>query len=99
MELRRKIEELSGSFSIKAASYEIVSSNKENILNKGILEGNMNHFIGTQVFTQDQRSLLVFYFQKEGQALYDYLYESQIRYILSQLQMEFLEYKCVGVLE
>lgn len=104
MELRRKIEELSGSFSIRAASYEIVSSNKENILDKGILEGNMNHFIGTQVFTQDQRSLLVFYFQKEGQALCDYLnsdylYESQIRYILSQLQMEFLEYKCVGVLE
>lgn len=29
----------------------------------------------------------------------DYLYESQIRYILSQLQMEFLEYRCVGMLE
>lgn len=99
MELRRKIEELSGSFSIKVSSYEIIGSNQEKIPNKGILEGNMNHFIGTQVFTQDQRSLLVFYFQKEGQALYDYLYESQIRYILSQLQMEFLEYKCVGVLE
>lgn len=52
------------------------------------------------MFARDQRSLLVFRFHREGQDDgRDYLYESQLRYILSQLQLEFIEYRCVGVLE
>ncbi len=55
----------------------------------------MNHFIGTQVFARNQRSLLVFRFRREGQdGACDYLYKSQLRYILSQLQLEFMEYRC-----
>ncbi len=99
MELMRKIEELSGIFHISVLGYEITGNTKENIPVQGILEGDMNKFIGTQVFTRDQRSLLVFRFQKEQETPYDYLYKSQIRYILSQLQMEFLEYRCAGVVE
>lgn len=92
----RKIEELSGGFQIEAVGYEI--RQKGSVAD--MLEGDMNSFTGTQVFARDQRSLLVFRFHREGQDDgRDYLYESQLRYILSQLQLEFIEYRCVGVLE
>lgn len=95
-ELMRKIEELSGGFQIEVTGYEI--RQKGNV--SGLLEGDMNHFIGTQVFARDQRSLLVFCFRREGQDdACDYLYKSQLRYILSQLQLEFMEYRCVGGFE
>ena len=89
----RKIEELSGGFQIEVTGYEIRQKGSVS----GLLEGDMNHFIGTQVFARDQRSLLVFRFRREGQDdACDYLYKSQLRYILSQLQLEFMEYRCVG---
>ena len=86
---------MSGIFRISVSGYEILGGGAA----KDMLEGDMNSFIGTQVFTGDRRSLLVFRFRKEGETPYDYLYGSQIRYILSQLQMEFMEYRCVGVAE
>lgn len=75
------------------------SSDLEDLSAQHILEGDMNSFIGTQVFTGDTRNLLVVRFRKEEDTPYDYLYGSQIRYILSQLQMEFMEYRCMGVVE
>ncbi|MBO5055728.1 MAG: hypothetical protein J6C64_05150 [Lachnospiraceae bacterium] len=93
MELRRKIEEMSGSYRIDNIDFEISEKAKS-----GYLTGDMNGFAGVQVFSSDKRSMLVFKFRKEEQQRADYLYESQIRYILSQLQMEFMEYQCVGVL-
>ena len=62
------------------------------------MEGDMNVCAGTSVFAGDGRSILLFRFGREDTDG-DYLYESQIRYILSQLQMEFLEYRCMGVVE
>lgn len=94
-ELMRRVEEMSGIFRISVSGYEILGGGAA----KDMLEGDMNSFIGTQVFTGDRRSLLVFHFRKEGETPYDYLYGPQIRYILSQLQMEFMEYRCVGVAE
>lgn len=93
MELRRKIEEMSGSYRIDNIDFEISEKAKS-----GYLTGDMNGFAGVQVFISDKRSMLIFKFRKEEQQRADYLYESQIRYILSQLQMEFMEYQCVGAL-
>ena len=99
MELMRRIEELSGIFRISVTGYEITGVAGEDLSAQHILEGDMNSFTGTQVFTGDTRNLLVVRFRKEEDTPYDYLYGSQIRYILSQLQMEFMEYRCVGVVE
>ena len=92
MELYRKVEELSGNYGICPKGYEIVRD-----VEGKMLEGDMNGDVGMQIFTGDNRSILLLRFHKEG-GQEDYLYESQIRYILSQLQMEFLEYKCMGVM-
>lgn len=93
MELYRKIEELSGNYTISLLDYEITTHATESIL-----EGDMNQYTGTQLFNKDKRSILLFRFKKEEITMQDYLYESQIRFILSQMQMEFLEYRCVGAL-
>ncbi|MBQ6887090.1 MAG: hypothetical protein IJN54_06220 [Lachnospiraceae bacterium] len=93
MELHRKIEELSGNYHITLLEYEITDHIEGNPI-----EGDMNGYIGTQVFEKDKRNILLFKFRKEEMAKEDYWYEAQIRYILSQLQMEFLEYRCIGVM-
>lgn len=93
MELYRKIEEMSGGYKIDILGYEIVSHAEEKFI-----DGDMNGFMGAQVFDRDERKILLLRIKKEEQYTADYLYESQIRYILSQMQMEFMEYKCVGVL-
>ena len=61
------------------------------------MEGDMNRHIGMQLFSNDKRKILLFRFHREAVTHDAYLYESQIRYILSQLQLEFLEYRCMGV--
>lgn len=109
MELRRKIEEMSGSYRIDNFDFEILekTGNTENgsesltwdaKTGRGYMAGDMNSFTGVQVFTGDKRSMLVFKFRKDESYRTDYLYDSQIKYILSQLQMEYMEYQCVGVL-
>lgn len=93
MELQRKITELSGSYHINVLDYEITTCAEGRLLN-----GDMNAFTGTKIFGKDKRSILLLKIQREEQTGEDYLYESQIRYLLSVLQMEFLEYRCAGVL-
>ena len=94
MELRRKVREMSGSYEIDFEKYGITDCIKED--GKKIIFGDMNDFSGAKVFSNDQRKILLFYFlPKENQA--DYLYEAHIKYILSQLQMEFMEYRCAGI--
>lgn len=93
MELYRKIEEMSGEYRIKVLADEITTH-----IEGEHLSGDMNDFTGTRIFDQDKRSILLFKIQREEKVEEDYLFESQIRYILSVLQMEFLEYQCVGVL-
>lgn len=88
---------MSGGYRIELLAYEITDRAENEETGKYMLAGDMNGFAGEQVFTGDKRSRLLFKFQQEGHQE-DYLYESQIRYILTRLQMEFMEYKCVGVL-
>lgn len=96
-ELCRKMEELSGRYRIEVAGYEIMKQ-LEAPVNVQLLYGDMNQSVGNQIFSDDKRSILLFKIHRNKTNQEDYLYETQIRYILSQLQMEFPEYRCVSVL-
>lgn len=98
MELSRKIKEMSGCYEVEILGYEITDKVENNIAVNEILYGDMNGFGGAQVFSDDKRSTLLFKMRIDEPERADYLCDSQVRYILSQLQMEFMEYKCVGVL-
>lgn len=93
MELYRKIEEMAGGYKVDILGYEIADS-----VEGKFIDGDMNRFVGVQVFNKGERKILLLRIKREEQYAADYLYESQIRYIISQIQMEFMEYKCVGVL-
>lgn len=93
MELYRKIEEMAGGYKIDILGYEITAHAEGKLI-----DGDMNGFMGAQVFARDGRSILLLRIKREERYVGDYLYESQIRYILSQMQMEFMEYRCVGAL-
>ena len=93
LELNRKVEEMADGYQIRVLGYEILDRAKEEYL-----AGDMDSFTGVRLFSNDQRKILLLHIQAEEQDREDYLYESQIRYILSQLQLEFLEYRCMGVL-
>ena len=101
MELSRKIEEMSGDHKITVLDYEIIDGTEEALpmADKMLLSGDMNEFAMGGVFSKDTRRILLFRIKREEQGAGGYLYESQIRYILSQMQMEFLEYRCVGVID
>lgn len=92
MELHRKIEEMSGGYRIRLLGYEIT----DRVEGKAV-SGDMNEFTGVRIFSGDQRKILLLRIGKKEEQGTDYLYESQVRYILTQLQMEFLEYRCMGV--
>ena len=94
LELYRKIEEMAGGYGIGILGYEIVDRVEGNYLS-----GDMNSFTGVRLFSHDNRKILLIRIGKEEQNQADYLYEAQVRYILSQLQMEFLEYRCMGSVE
>ncbi len=94
LELSRKVEEMADGYRIRLLGYEILDRVEEDFL-----EGDMNSFTGVRMFTDDKRKILLLRIGAEARQQEDYLYESQIRYILSQLQLEFLEYRCMGVLE
>ena len=91
------MKELAGEYEVALLGYELLDREKGTAGVDGILFGDMNAFTGVQVFSEDQRNILLMQFQKRGSRT-DYLYESQVRYILSQLQAEFMEYRCAGVM-
>lgn len=95
-ELYRKVEELSGEYRIELVGYEILPQTENAEIGEEEICGDMNPFAGTQVFSDDRRSVLLFRIRKNKEDMEDYLYETQIRYILSQIQMEYMEYRCVG---
>lgn len=91
-ELRRKVRELSGDFGVELLNYTIFDEVREKAL-----RADMNDCLGNSLFPQDKRNILLFTFgwKKEG-GLPEYLQESWLRYLLSQLQLEYLEYQCRG---
>lgn len=96
-ELARKVQELSGDYEIEVSGYEITDRAGLEKAGESVILGDMNEFSGIQVFSRDSRSVLLIRMEaKEGTQ--DFLCQSQARYILSQLQMEFMEYQCAGIL-
>lgn len=93
LELSRKVEEMADGYQIRVLGYEILDRAE-----KEYLAGDMNSFTGVRLFSNDNRKILLVRIQAEERCREDYLYESQVRYILSQLQLEFLEYRCMGVI-
>jgi len=91
MELYRKIDEMSEGYRIDILGYEITDRAEGKVLC-----GDMDSFMGERIFSGDRRNILLLRIRRGQQE--DYLYESRIRYILTQLQMEFLEYRCMGEL-
>lgn len=91
-ELRRKVRELSKDFGVELLNYTIFDEVREKAL-----RADMNDCLGNSLFPQDKRNILLFTFgwKKEG-GLPEYLQESWLRYLLSQLQLEYLEYQCRG---
>lgn len=90
-ELTRKFQELGKNFHIILNNYRI-----EDQVEGTYLAADMNGFIQDVLFAEDRRKCLVLEFGEYGKK--DYLYEAHIRYLLSQLQLEYMEYRCVGIL-
>lgn len=91
-ELGRKVQEFAGGYRMEMAGFEILEKAEE-----GFLSGDMNGFTGARVFTDDRRKVLLIRLRQAGGYEDGYLLGAQVRYMLSQLQMEFLEYRCMGV--
>ena len=94
MELRRKIGEMAGEYEIEAGCCELTDDSAD----RDAIYGDMNQFAGDGVFSGDRRKTLRILFRINKKEQDNYLLRSQIRYILSCLQMEFMEYRCEGVL-
>lgn len=60
------------------------------------LEGNMNPFLGETLFPMETRKLLVLSFRKKNEDVN--FCEDIVRFLISQMQMSFYEYKCIGIL-
>ncbi len=92
-ELYRKVRALSLPFSVELLKYEIVEEGIEEAL-----RGDGNGCLENLLFPKDKRKILLFTFRwkKEEEGLPKYLRESWLRYVLSQLQLEYLEYQCMG---
>lgn len=91
-ELDRKIEALSGKYQIAATRYEIKDK-----VPPGALLGERSPLGKEEVFPEEKRRVFVLYFQEQEEQ--DCYYYAQIRYLLSCLQREYLEYSWAGVME
>ena len=91
----RRINELSIEKYIEYAGYEILSS--EYISKFEIYETDMNFFEKENVFAYDDRKILLFKFKVLDKNCY--FTDSIIRFVISQIQLEESDYKCIGVTE
>ena len=91
----RRINELSIEKYIEYAGYEILSS--EYISKFEIYENDMNFFEKENVFAYDDRKILLFKFKVLDENCY--FTDSIIRFVISQIQLEGNDYKCIGVTE
>ncbi len=93
IELQRKVRELSWPFPVELLKYDILEEGIEDAL-----RGDMNGSLENLLFPEDKRKILFFTFcwKEDEEGLPKYLRESWLRYLLSQLQLEYLEYHCMG---
>ncbi|MDR2889267.1 MAG: hypothetical protein LBV33_05440 [Lachnospiraceae bacterium] len=91
-ELYRKIEDCSGIYQVAVTHYDLVER-----IPAGALFADMNEETTESVFPIEKRRILLIYFKKSFRS--GCYYDSQIRYILTRLQQEYMDYRCVGVYE
>lgn len=90
-DLFRRIMELDIRDYIEVMGYEI----KENAKDYPNVEG-MNWFVRDELFPMEGRKVLLLKFQEKQPG--HYLNESIVRFVISQMQLEISEYRCVGVI-
>lgn len=89
----RKINELSIEKYVEYAGYEILSSEYSNKFE--IYENDMNFFEKENIFAYDDRKILLFKFKILDEQCF--FTDSIIRFVISQIQLEESDYKCIGV--
>lgn len=90
-ELFRRIMELDIQEYIEIVEYEICDYGRA----YAEVEG-MNWFIRDELFPMESRKILLLKFQEKIQG--HYLSDSIVRFVISQIQLEISEYRCVGVI-
>lgn len=96
-EIHKKIEELDISEYVQLKFCQRIDvGGCTDIARKDLIEADMNKFLGGDLLPLDERPTILFGFVRCSQSN---LCEAMIRYALSQIQMDFDEYRCVGVIE
>lgn len=90
-DLFRRIMELDIRDYIEAVGYEI----RDNARDYPASEG-MNWFVRDELFPMESRKVLLLKFEEKQKG--SYLSDSMIRFVISQMQLEISEYRCVGVM-
>lgn len=88
-DLFRKIMELDIGDYIEAADYEILENGADYPAQEG-----MNWFVRDELFPVESRKVLLLKFRAKNPGFY--LNDSMVWFVVSQIQMEISEYRCVG---
>ncbi len=91
-DLFRRIMELDIKDYIEISNYEI----RDHMEEEGTGAG-MNWFVQDELFPMESRRILLLKFREVSPG--SYLNDAMIRFVVSQLQLEMNEYRCVGVME
>lgn len=91
-DLFRRIMELDIQDYIEISDYEIRDTIEEESFGEG-----MNWFVQDELFPMESRRILLLKFR--AVSFGNYLNDAMIRFVVSQMQMEINEYRCVGVME
>lgn len=89
-DLFRRIMELDIEDYMEVTGYQILEDAQAFPMEEG-----MNWFIRDELFPMDQRKLLVLEFKEKRPGYF--LNKGIIRFVISQMQLEISEYRCVGV--
>lgn len=89
-DLFRRIMELDIEDYMEVTGYQILEDAQAFPMEEG-----MNWFIRDELFPMDQRKLLVLEFKEKRPGYF--LNKGIIKFVISQMQLEISEYRCVGV--
>lgn len=89
-DLFRRIMELDIENYMEVTGYQILEDAQAFPMEEG-----MNWFIRDELFPMDQRKLLVLEFKEKRPGYF--LNKGIIKFVISQMQLEISEYRCVGV--
>lgn len=89
-DLFRRIMELDIENYMEVTGYQILEDAQAFPMEEG-----MNWFIRDELFPMDQRKLLVLEFKEKKPGYF--LNKGIIKFVISQMQLEISEYRCVGV--